>query len=82
MMKPLAPVNRYISTSGQPLVSFSRSVNPCTGVPMVVNVRSRGARREANADVASPRVAHPVDGFGEAEAVEGLLGCDDALLEA
>ena len=25
-------------------VSFSRRVNPCTGVPMVVNVRSRDAR--------------------------------------
>ena len=81
MMKPVGPANRYISTSGQPLVSFSPSVNAWTGVPMVVKRPQPGARREANADVAAPRVAHPVDGFGETEAVEGLLRCGDALLE-
>ena len=32
--------------------------------------------------MATPRVTHPVDRFGEAEAVEGLLRCGDALPEA
>ena len=41
-----------------------------------------GARREVNSDMATPRVAHPVDRFGEAEAVERLLRCGDALPEA
>jgi hypothetical protein len=36
------PANRYAWTSGQPLASFSRSVNARTGVPMVINVRTRG----------------------------------------
>ena len=31
--------------------------------------------------MAAPRVTHPVDRFGETEAVEGLLRCGDALLE-
>ncbi len=58
-------------------MSFSQSVNPCTGVPMVVSVRSRAPVREANADVPAPRVANPVDGFGEAEAIERLFRGDD-----
>ena len=80
-MNPVGPAKRYNSTRGQPLVSFSRSVKAWTGVPMVVKVRKPGAHGETNADVAAPRVADPIDGFGETEAVEGLLRGGDALLE-
>jgi hypothetical protein len=38
-------------------------------------------RGEVNADVATQGIAHPVDGFSEAEAVEGLLRCGDELFE-
>jgi len=80
-MNPVGPAKRYNSTRGQPC---GQLLPKREGLHRGADGRQGpqpGSHGETNADVAAPRVADPIDGLGETEAVEGLLRGGDALLE-